>query len=76
MNPFGYSLNRKRFTSSGHTSSCTISMLENSHHSREVVVVRSLLKELHMKLDNLLVDYHHHDRSNLFRRTSKVQRRD
>ena len=48
MNPFRYSLNRKRFTSSGLHFSGNSTILENSRDSHGFIVVCSLLDVLHI----------------------------
>lgn len=50
-------------------------MLGNVRRSCQLILARSLLKGTHMRLHNLLIDYHH-DRSDMFQCTSGFQQRD
>jgi len=75
VNPFRYSLNRKRFTRQASISQGTAQCLGMYVVPANSSLVRSLLKGTHMRLHNLLIA-DHHDRSDLFRRTLRFQRRD
>lgn len=57
MNPFRYFVNRNRFTSPAFHFLDNRTTLNNSHISRELIVVCSLLNELSVELQNSTISW-------------------